>query len=92
VQWRDGPVVENQERIVSPYDPEARSSRKRDSVWLGYKVHLTETGDQDPNLPHLIVHVETTPATLQDSEMLTPILQRLRSRDLAPSQELVDQG
>src|SRR3989442_5504062 len=36
VHWRDGPAVSNEERIVSPYDQEARSSRKRDRVWLGY--------------------------------------------------------
>ena len=36
IHWRDGPAVSNAERVVSPYDPEARSSRKRDTVWLGY--------------------------------------------------------
>src|SRR5437899_6683979 len=36
IRWRDGPVVSNEDRVVSPYDPEARSSRKRDTVWLGY--------------------------------------------------------
>jgi transposase len=92
VQWRDGPAVHNNERIVSPYDPEARSSRKRDTTWLGYKVHLTETCDQDREVPHLITHVETTPATIQDSEMLGPIQQDLRTKDLAPSEHFVDQG
>src|SRR2546426_3266105 len=28
IRWRDGPAVTNEERIVSPYDHEARSSRK----------------------------------------------------------------
>ena len=28
--------------IASPYDLEARYSRKRDTHWVGYKVHLTE--------------------------------------------------
>src|SRR5438270_878662 len=41
IRWRDGPAVSNEERIVSPYDQEARSSRKRDLVWLGYKGHVT---------------------------------------------------
>src|SRR3989442_8930092 len=36
IRWRDGPAVRNEQRIVSPYDPQARSSRKRDRVWLGY--------------------------------------------------------
>jgi transposase len=29
--------------IRSPYDPEARTGKKRELVWLGYKVHVTET-------------------------------------------------
>jgi len=92
IRWRDGPAVSNEERIVSPYDPEARSSRKRDSVWLGYKVHVTETCDQDPACPHLITHVETTLATLQDTEVLAPIQEQLRAKDLAPAEHYVDQG
>ena len=92
IRWRDGPAMSNAERIVSPYDPEARSSRKRDRVWLGYKVHLTETCDQDPACPHLITHVATTVATLQDTEMLAPIGEQLRANALAPAEHYVDQG
>lgn len=29
--------------ISSPYDPEARYSKKRETEWVGYKVHLSET-------------------------------------------------
>jgi transposase len=92
IRWRDGPAVSNEQRIVSPYDQEARSSRKRDMIWLGYKVHLTETCDQDPACPHLITHVETTVATLQDTEMLAPIQEQLRAKDLTPASHYVDQG
>jgi transposase len=92
VHWRDGPAVSNEDRIVSPYDPEARASRKRDTVWLGYKVHLTETCDQDPGCPHLITQVETTPATWQDSELLAPIQEHLRTKELAPAEHYVDQA
>ena len=92
VRWRDGPAVSNEERVVSPYDPEARSSRKRETVWLGYKVHLTETCDQDPSCPHLITHVQTTVATLQDTDVLAPIDDDLRARDLAPAEHYVDQA
>jgi hypothetical protein len=84
VQWRDGPAVEHNERVVSPSDPEARSSRKRDTIWLGYKVHLTETCDQDERIPHLITHVETTPATIPDSEVEARVQQDLRSKEIAP--------
>ncbi|GAA1313423.1 hypothetical protein Psi02_57170 [Planotetraspora silvatica] len=45
-------------RRISPYDGDARSATKRDFHWDGYKVHLTETCDQDT--PHLIAHVITT--------------------------------
>ena len=30
-------------RLTSPYDLEARYSTKRDTQWVGYKLHLTET-------------------------------------------------
>ncbi len=92
VHWRDGPAVSNEDRIVSPYDPEARATRKRDTVWVGYKVHLTETCDQDPGCPHLITQVETTPATWQDSELLAPIQEHLRAKELAPAEHYVDQA
>jgi len=92
IRWRDGPAGSPEQRIVSPYDPEARSSRKRDKVWLGYKVHVSETCDQDPACPHLISQVETTMATWQDSQMLAPIDEHLRAKDLAPAEHYVDQG
>jgi hypothetical protein len=92
VRWRDGPAVCNEQRIVSPYDAQARASRKRDLIWLGYKAHLTETCDADPACPHLITQVDTVPATVPDSESLEPIAQRLRARDLAPAEQYVDQG
>jgi transposase len=92
IRWRDGPAVSNEQRIVSPYDQEARSSRKRDTIWLGYKVHLTESCDQDPACPHLITQVETTPATLQDSEVLAPLHEHLRAKGLSPAEHYVDQG
>ncbi len=36
VRWRDGPAVQSAERIISPYETEARASRKRDTEWVGY--------------------------------------------------------
>lgn len=43
-----------------PYDLKARYGNKRHTTWLGYKVHLTETCDQ--NRVHLITNVQTTEA------------------------------
>ena len=33
--------------ISSPYDPEARYGKKRETTWTGDKVHLTATCDDD---------------------------------------------
>jgi hypothetical protein len=49
-----------------PYDAEARYSIKRGMAWRGYKAHFTETCPDDR--PRLIVHVDTTEASLADVE------------------------
>ena len=36
IRWRDGPASENAERVISPYETDARASRKRDTDWVGY--------------------------------------------------------
>jgi len=72
------------ERIVAPYDAEARYSTKRAVEGIGYKVHLTETWDPAP--PHLIVHVETTPATTPDDHMLATIHASLEPRGVLPAE------
>jgi transposase len=77
-------------RIISPHDVEARYSIKREMSWEGYKVHLTETCDED--LPHLITQVTTTPATTPDNVALPEIQQDLAARDLLPDEQLVDAG
>jgi Transposase DDE domain len=77
-------------RIASPYDPEARYSGKRDTHWVGYKVHLTETCDA--NQPDLITQVLTTPATTPDSVMGPTIHRDLAQRDLLPGTHLLDSG
>jgi transposase len=90
--WRDGPAVLNAERVLSPYDPDARSSRKRETSWDGYKVHVTETCDQDPTRPHLVVQVHTAQATEDDSQRLPIIQQQARQKGLVPKEHYVDQG
>lgn len=76
--------------INSPYDLDAHYSRKRKIVWTGYKVHLSESCDED--LPHLITHVETTPATEPDCVTLPTIHQALAEKDLLPAEHLIDAG
>jgi transposase len=74
----------------SPYDADARYGKKRETSWVGYKLHLTETCEAAR--PHLILHVATTPACSSDEATLIPIHQDLARRDLLPSRQLVDAG
>ena len=91
VHWRaDDNIPPASILISSPYDPEAHLSIKRSTVWTGYKVHVTETCDEE--LPHLLIHVETTPATTQDTEMIPTIHRELAGKDLLPGQHTVDTG
>jgi len=76
--------------ISSPYDAEARYSKKRETEWTGYKVHLTETCDDDT--PNLITDVTTTPATSADVDVLPTIQQNLAARQLTPKEQIVDAG
>jgi transposase len=76
--------------LSSPYDPEARYSTKRQLEWVGYKVHLTETCD--PETPHLIVNVETTPASTPDDHMAAVVHASLAERGRLPAEHLIDKG
>ncbi|MFE3710764.1 transposase, partial [Streptomyces scopuliridis] len=77
-------------RLVTPYDPEARAAGKRDILWDGYKVHLTETCG--PDSPNLITNVVTTMATVADSTMAGTIHAGLARRDCLPAEHWVDAG
>jgi len=97
--WRAGPQAEEDEGIIrSPYDPEARTSKKREMTWLGYKVHLTETcaiteeAGRTGMTPHLIVQVHTTVAPVPDVQMTAPIQAELVKAGHAPAQSIVDTG
>ncbi len=76
--------------IQSPYDTEARYSKKKQTGWVGYKVHFTEGCDADQ--PHLLLEVTTTPATLPDGEVMEDLHERLAENKVLPSQHLVDKG
>ncbi len=74
----------------SPYDAEACYGKKREITWVGYKAHLTETCD--PDTPHLLIQVATTPAAIADETMLPTIQDDLAQHQLLPSTQLVDAG
>jgi len=76
--------------ITSPYDIEARYSRKRNTDWTGYKVHFTETCEDDE--PHFIVEVMVTDATTPDGAVLQELHEDEAAHELLPHQHLMDMG
>lgn len=91
VQWRDkNSLPPSEKTMASPFDTEARYSKKRATSWVGYKVHLTETCDDD--LPCLITHVETTASTVQDVEVVDPVHDDLAEHGNLPGEHLMDMG
>ncbi len=76
--------------ISSPYDLDAHYAKKRTTTWVGYKVHLTETCEDD--LPPLITRVETAPAATADGDLTPTIHAALRDKDLLPAVHIVDTG
>ena len=90
-RWRAGselpPVGE---RLQSPYDPEAHYSTKRQMEWSGYKVHVTETCDEDT--AHLVTHVLTCPAMQPDMASTADIHECLADKGLLPAEHFVHAG
>jgi len=89
--WREASNIPPAELFISsPYDLDAHYARKRSTSWVGYKVHLTETCDDDG--PHLITHVETTSGPVADGVVIGCIHETLKEKDLLPSKHFVDMG
>jgi transposase len=92
------------DRLISPYDLDARNSIKRETSWGGYKVHFSETcdppeatpdttsADKRGDRPNLITNVVTTAATVPDVAMTATIHQQLADKDLLPAEHLLDSG
>ena len=76
--------------ISSPYDTDAHYARKHATSWVGYKVHLTETCEDDT--PNLITNVATTAGPVADGAATPDIHQALAERDLLPGCHVVDTG
>jgi transposase len=76
--------------VSSPHDPDAHLGKKGSTCWVGYKVSLTETCEDDT--PNLITHVETTAAPTADGEVTPRVHEDLRRKELLPAVHLVDTG
>jgi len=90
-RWRTNNETPPTGRFIgSPYDVDARYATKRQTHWVGYKVHLTETyGDDQPNI---ITNVETTNAAVSDDAVTEPIHASLAEHQLLPEKHVADTG
>lgn len=91
LRWRTPAEQPPSARLIqSPYDLDVRYSTKRETHWVGFKVHITETCDAEQ--PRLITQAVTTAATTPDSTMGPPLQRDLAARDLLPGVHLLDAG
>ena len=90
VVLRDRDDADGHTRIVTPHDPDARYSKKGEQQWVGDKLQVTETDDEDR--PHLITDIAVTASVETDYEALDGIQRRLEQRGLEPAQPYADAG
>jgi len=91
ILWREADDIAPAAIFVnSPFDADAHLARKRTTQWVGYKVHLTETCEED--LPPLITSVQTTAGCVADGEVTPDIHRALQKKDLLPRPHIVDTG
>jgi transposase len=79
-ELREHVASEGAETICTPHDPETRYSTKRGQEWEGYKLHLTETVDEQG--PRIITDIRTTMATTADFDLVRPIQETLIAREV----------
>ena len=77
--------------INSPHDADVRYGDKGSRNWVGYKLQITETADPDAPA-RFITDVAITSTVEQDNVHLDALQQRLVERQIAPTQQYVDQG
>jgi transposase len=90
VVFRAPGPYDGETRIQSPHDPEARYSKKRDQEWIGDKLQVTETDDEEQ--PHLITDIALTSSVESDQQALGEIQSRQAEREVLPGERMADQG
>jgi len=90
VIFRKAGPYDGKAQIQSPHDQEARWSKKHDQEWIGDKLQVTETDDED--LPHLITDIALTSSVESDQQALGEIQQRQAEREVAPARRFADAG
>ena len=84
VRWRTAEegIPPSRNFLNSPIDPDCRYARKFTTSWVGYRVHLTETCDDE--LPSVLTDVRTAPATVPTGRRRPSSTRLWRRRDCSP--------
>jgi transposase len=91
LHWRDADNIPPAAPFIcSPDDLDAHDARKHTTPGVGYKVHLTETCEDDG--PPLITNVDTTSDPVADGPTPPKIHAALQQRGLLPAPPIVDTG
>ncbi len=92
VHWRtdERGIPPSSLMISSPYDLDAHYAKKDTTSWIGYKVHVTETCDDDS--PRLITQIATSGGPTADGAMTPTIHATLERKNLLPRLHIVDTG
>jgi len=75
---------------VTPHEPDVRVGTKRKKSWIGDKVHIVETADKGRT--NFITNVLVTDPRVDDSKMIEPIVERVRSGPIEGPVLLADGG
>jgi transposase len=91
VGWRPNDNVPRARfRLSAPDEVDARYAHKRRVTWVGDKVHLTATCEEE--VPHLIRHSQPAEAVRKDNPAVPQLHRDRAHRQLLPSHHLVDAG
>ena len=78
------------DHVLTPHEPDARRGKKGDDLWIGDKVHIVETADEEQ--PNFIVDVMSTDPRLHDSQVVEEVAQRAQTALPEASQLVADGG
>jgi IS5 family transposase len=85
------PPIKGKGVIQTPHDRDARWAEKRGEDWVGYRLQVSETAEDDVR-KQFITDIEVVDANDDDSEVVDAIQERLIERDLKPEEHYVDRG
>ena len=80
----------DEDRLVTPHEPDVRVGTKRKKSWIGDKVHIVETADKGRT--NFVTEVFVTGPRVDDSRMIEPIVERVRSGPIETPTLLADGG